>query len=128
MEGGSWVVGAGGEEQDSEPVHRSTPVEGEHEGDVLQKEPGRSWIRAVEQPEDLVDQPRSGAAGPGRTAGLTQVLAGKAGSDEIDLDDLARPDAQDRLPVLRADDRRRHQRIMMLLCRHVEGADDAYDR
>jgi hypothetical protein len=41
-----------------EPGHRLAAIQREHEGDVLQQQPLRPWRRLIEQPENVLHQPR----------------------------------------------------------------------
>lgn len=68
-----------------EPLHGVPGVEGEHEGDVLEQQPGGGPVGAVEQSKDMFDEARLGTADAGGTTGLAEVLAWKPSCDEIGL-------------------------------------------
>lgn len=67
--------------------HRLSTIQMKHERYVLEDNPLQFFRhpRSIDQSEDVVDQTGVLAANPGRSAGLTEILARKSASDDFDF-------------------------------------------
>jgi hypothetical protein len=65
------------------PAHCLATIERKHEGNVLEKEPCRGRIRTVQQTKYMLYQAGLRAGDSSGSSGLAQVLAWKAGREEI---------------------------------------------